>query len=339
MIVDRYYYNQLNKKEQTIYKAFYQGVMAHQDVIPLPIKGNLPEEMFNRIFRAVTRDNPLIYFLNQSACSYAEDGRGHTAICPQYFFNQAKIKEYNKKIQDTVNELAEKLQLAQGTEYEKELKVHDWICSYVSYDAQGADMSNPARVMASHNIIGVFANHTAQCEGIAKAVKVLLNAVDVKCIVVTGEATENGNTGPHAWNVVSIDNNSYQMDITWDIGAAGKSKDRISYDYFNITEAMMAKDHKQDSKLPACDSMDMNYFTKNKLNFTSKALLMAYLGMAVNKGREEFYLRLDGRLSTSKTVNEITAFVKNAVMEKGQCGVRIQQAFNEKIGTCWIRIY
>jgi hypothetical protein len=31
--------------------------------------------------------------------------------------------------------------------------------------------------------------------------------------------------------------------------------------------------------------------------------------------------------------------VKNAVMEKGQCGVRIQQAFNEKIGTCWIRIY
>jgi hypothetical protein len=338
MIVDRYYYNQLNKKEQTIYKAFYQGVMAHQAVIPLPIKGNLPEDMFDRIFRAITRDNPLIYFLNQSACSYAEDGRGHTAICPQYFFDEAKIRKYNKKIQDTVNELAGKLQLTQGTEYEKELKVHDWICSYISYDNQGADMSNPARVMASHNIIGVLANHTAQCEGIAKAVKVLLNAVDVKCIVVTGEATENSNTAPHAWNIVSLDNKSYQMDMTWDIGTVGKSKNRISYDYFNITEAMMAKDHKQDGKLPVCDSTDMNYFTKNKLNFKSKTMLMAYLGTAVNKGQEDFYLRLEGRIATSKTVNEMTAFVKNAFMEKGQCGVRIQQAFNEKVGSCWIRI-
>lgn len=31
MIVDRYYYHQLNKQEQAIYKAFYKGVMSHQD--------------------------------------------------------------------------------------------------------------------------------------------------------------------------------------------------------------------------------------------------------------------------------------------------------------------
>ena len=39
MIVDRYYYAQLNKQEQAVYKAFYNGLMAHEDVIPIPIKG------------------------------------------------------------------------------------------------------------------------------------------------------------------------------------------------------------------------------------------------------------------------------------------------------------
>lgn len=31
MIVDRYYYHQLNKQEQAIYKAFYNGAMLHQE--------------------------------------------------------------------------------------------------------------------------------------------------------------------------------------------------------------------------------------------------------------------------------------------------------------------
>ena len=30
MIVDRYYYQQLNRKEKAIYNAFYKGVMSRQ---------------------------------------------------------------------------------------------------------------------------------------------------------------------------------------------------------------------------------------------------------------------------------------------------------------------
>ena len=67
MIVDRYYYHQLNKTEQVIYNVFYKGVMKHQDVIPLPLRGHPSMQTFEKIFAAVTRDNPLIYYLNQSA--------------------------------------------------------------------------------------------------------------------------------------------------------------------------------------------------------------------------------------------------------------------------------
>ena len=121
MIVDRYYYAQLNKQEQAVYKAFYNGLMAHEDVIPIPIKGQLSKEVFNKIFRAMTRDNPLIYYVNQSACNWATDAFGHTAICPQYFYSRETVRKYNRNIEKAVNNLAAQLKLTEGTEYEKEV--------------------------------------------------------------------------------------------------------------------------------------------------------------------------------------------------------------------------
>ena len=106
MIADRYYYYKLNKQERAIYKAFYNGVMLHQKIIPIPVRDKFSQESFERIFLAMTRDNPLIYFLNQSACSTARDMFGHVEICPQYFFPKEKVKEYNHKIDKVVNELA-----------------------------------------------------------------------------------------------------------------------------------------------------------------------------------------------------------------------------------------
>lgn len=47
MIVDRYYYHQLYKQEQAIYKAFYNGAMAHQDIIPIPVVVNLARKVLN----------------------------------------------------------------------------------------------------------------------------------------------------------------------------------------------------------------------------------------------------------------------------------------------------
>ena len=258
MIVDRYYYHQLNREEQAIYKAFYNGVMAHEDIIPVPVCGELDQDKFERIFAAMTRDNPLIYFLNQSACSVARDIYGHFAICPQYFFTKEKVKEYNRKIEKVVNELAGQLHLLECNDYEKELRVHDWICRNIEYDYEGADKDKVSRVIASHNILGVFAYHKAQCEGIAKAMKVLLNAVDVKCIVVTGKAGKNGRMGPHAWNMVNIDGEPYQLDVTWDVG--NSTEDEISYKYFKISDERMGKDYKADCRLPVCRSKKANYY-------------------------------------------------------------------------------
>ena len=335
MIVDRYYYEQLNKQEQAIYKAFYKGLMAHEDIIPIPIRGQLSKEVFNKIFLAMTRDNPLIYYVNQSACNWATDMFGHTAICPQYFYNKDTVKKYNRNIEKTVNNLAGQLRLTEGTDYEKELRVHDWFCKNVNYDFKGTDMDNLARVVLSHNIVGVFAKQKAQCEGIAKAVKVLLNAVDIKCIVATGDADANGSREHHAWNVVDIDGNPYQVDVTWDIGA---SKGRVSYDYFNVTDEIIGKTHKLEDKVPECTSLKDNYFERNKLTFKSKSQLIAYITREISQGQTEFYFRLDGMFMKMRR-SELAGMVTKLAAGGNGKAVRVQQVSNEKVGTCWIRIY
>ena len=336
MIVDRYYYHQLNTQDQAVYRAFYEGIMAHQNIIPIPVKGDFPRETFERIFDAMTKDNPLIYYLNQSTCSCAQDMFGHFAICPQYFFSKEKVKEYNRKIEKTVNALATQLNLMTGTDYEKEIKVHDWICRNISYDKEGADTRKLTRVIASHNILGVFAHHRAQCEGIAKAVKVLLNAVDVKCIVATGEAVVNGKTFPHAWNIVNIDGQPYHLDVTWDLGSSFK---RISYDYFNLNDQLIEKEHKADTQLPLCSSMQHNYFEVNKKTFRTKIQGMAYIEKALQEGKTEFYFRIEGKNAASDVKEQAYHRIGAFFSEQRITGKKIKRVSNDKIGICRIEIY
>ena len=320
MIVDRYYYHQLNKQEQAIYKAFYKGVMSHQEIIPIPVRGEFSQESFERIFMAMTRDNPLIYFLNQSACSTASDMFEHIAICPQYFFTKEKVKEYNRKIEKVVNELAGQLHLLECNDYE------------------GADKDKVSRVIASHNILGVFAHHKAQCEGIAKAVKVLLNAVDVKCIVVTGDSIKSGQCVPHAWNIVDIDGEPYQLDVTWDIGATGQNKQSMVYDYFNLTDELMNWDHKADSSLPACRSKKANYYVQKGCSFQMRHRLMAYIDRLIEKNERIYEFRAEGRLNKVAIEKEVADHIVQKLYEQGRSSVGIRTCSNKELGIYCIEI-
>lgn len=195
------------------------------------------------------------------------------------------------------------------------------------------------RMIASHNIFGVFAHHRAQCEGIAKAVKVLLNAVDIKCIVVTGESVKNGKRVPHAWNMVNIDGQPYHLDVTWDIGVIGSSFKRIPYDYFNLSDQLIAKEHKADTQLPSCSSMLHNYFKVNKRTFWMKSQVMAYVEKALQGGDTEFYFRIEGRNVASDVAEKIYDRICVFFSGKGITDKRVKRIANDKIGTCWIKIY
>ena len=257
--------------------------------------------------------------------------RRHTAI----LFSQENVAKYNQKIQDAANKLIQALKLTEGSELDKVRKVHDYMCANIKYDYDGSDMNNVKNFIFAHNIMGVFANKKAQCEGIAKAAKVLLNAVDVKCIFITGKARdEKGGWVEHGWNIVNIDGDAYHMDITMDIGAS--SDGEISYDYFNITDSQIRKNHVFSTGFPKCALHGASYFETNDLVFSSKKKLQDYISKSVKAGDMVLYFKLAGKLKASDIWEEMTNFAYQILCDKGMDHVKASRVINEDMNTCRI---
>ena len=119
---------------------------------------------------------------------------------------------------------------ANDSEWEKEKYVHDFICENVRYDK--------LKKSYSHEIIGPLGQGVGVCEGIAKAVKVLCDALGVWCIIaICGNNPEKGIKYRHTWNIVKINGKYYHLDATFDntLGKEETFGSEIRYDYFNLT--------------------------------------------------------------------------------------------------------
>ena len=71
----------------------------------------------------------------------------------------------------------------------------------------------------SHGIImaGCLGQGVGVCEGIAKSVKVLCDALGIWCMIaICGNNPEKGIKYRHTWNIVKINGTYYHLDATFD---------------------------------------------------------------------------------------------------------------------------
>lgn len=333
MITDRYYYNHLPAEEKQIYTLLYKGIAAHEKEIQLPGK-MLTKDTVNRVFHAVTHDNPYFYYFNQTHLDYAYSPFG-SVFLPQYFCSEEQVADYNKRVQECVNQLIVQLDLSICTDLEKIRRVHDYMCKHVVYDHDALKTTKVNRIVAAHSIIGVFARQRAVCEGIAKAVKLLLNAVNVGCIVVSGKASLY-RQGEHAWNIVKVGDQAYHLDVTWDL--ANSENGHINYDYFNLPDSAILADHFEYGDVPNCSSWEANYFCKNRLVFSNIRQVEDYILAGLSHDMRSFYFRMqpDGH-----KMSDVATSVQNFIrIEAGNMGImaKILTSYNEEQRTARITL-
>ena len=194
-----------------------------------------------KLMSAINFDNPHLFFVDFHY-ELQSDLFSQT-IKLKYIYNQADTVVLTKKVKKVCNKILSKV--TGKTEFEKELSLHDVLARNVLYDDVAKD--NLLKFHArSNTILGVLFYKTAVCEGISKTLKFLLNALDIKCVVIKGKATDElsgGIVSPeifHAWNMVKIDEKPYYVDLTWDINLS--EKNIIRHDYFNLTDTDIAID-------------------------------------------------------------------------------------------------
>ena len=271
-----YYYNHLNKQQQTVYHDLLKGLQALSPEILLPRCE--AEELFN-IFFQLRLDHPEIFWAVNFSYKYYP-GSPNLIFVPEYLFEKSKILEHKKAMTARVEKLTRPAMKL--SEWEKEKYVHDFICENIHYDK----LKKPY----SHEIIGPLGHGVGVCEGIAKSVKILLDALGVwNVIALCGNNPDKGIKYRHTWNIVRIDGKYYHLDATFDNTLTrGKSDEaaEFRYDYFNLPDRQIFRDHEPLlTPAPQCTDADHFYYRDKKLSFTKTEDVYKRSLQAAKKGK------------------------------------------------------
>ena len=302
--MEQYYYNHMNKAQQAAYHSILSGVKNLADEFQIPaLEG---EELYN-VFFQMRLDHPEIFWVSSYKYRYYKDSPNLIFI-PEYLFDKKKICEHQKAMTARVEKLIRPAQKL--SEWEKEKYVHDFICETIRYDK--------LKKSYSHEIIGPLGQGVGVCEGIAKAVKVLLDALGVWCVIaICGNNPEKGIKYRHTWNIVKIGGTYYHLDATFD-NTLGKDREtsEIRYDYFNLDDSQIFRDHEPlIAPAPHCGDHEHFYYKEKKLSFTKKEDVYKRSLQAAKKGRVLIFHWRGGYL-TKEVLKELLELIRKAGDEK-----------------------
>ena len=192
----QYYYGKLPPLEREAYHALLAGLRALSPAVRIPRLGG---EALSTLFFQLRLDHPEIFYVVGFSCRGAM-GAESWEFLPEYMFQKSKIKEQQKALNARMERLlrpARELNEAQREQY-----IHDFILENVRYDK----LEKPY----SHEIIGPLTNGVGVCEGIAKTVKYLCDALDIPCVIpISDRDRANGEKYLHAWNSLTIGGKRY----------------------------------------------------------------------------------------------------------------------------------
>ena len=307
--MENYYYNQLNKEQQKVYYAMREGLLKMQESFPV---WKLTNRELSDIYFMVRMDCPEIFYSVKFSYRYYPDSTA-VELVPEYLFTKDKIKEHRQAMESRVKKLAR--QAESLDEKGKQLFIHDFIVKNVKYDKLKKEYS--------HEIIGALGNGVAVCEGIAKAVKILCDALGIWCIVALSEANpDKGIKYRHAWNVVRINGTYYHMDATFDNTL---SKDEvIRYDYVNLSDKQIFRDHEPVIwKVPTCPDNDHCYYREKKISWTTVEEVKKRTKQAVKKKRILLFQWRGGYLTKEILTQLLEVFREEAAAKDRQALVAV----------------
>ncbi len=162
-----------------------------------------------------------------------------------------KVEEEKNKIVEEVKAVESNLQAGQSLEEQQARKAHDMIVLQNSYKLEETIIEEgEGDPFSVRNVYGAFVTHEIVCEGFARAFKMVMDDVNIPCVLVYGAFTSATQYEEHMWNYIQFEDGKwYGVDLTWDNtdeiedqGYAGMNE-RISTEYFAAGSDKMDMNH------------------------------------------------------------------------------------------------
>jgi len=317
-----YYYNLLDDEDKEVYLKILYGFEAYLPKIVLPHR---PVDETLQIFEYVLKDNPLIFYVNK----FTQTSYENKKICdmaPDYIYT----KEYISDKMVIVRDYLQNFEVVRGkSDYEKELYVHDYSLSKFKYEQADAE--------SAYNILGPILHKKAVCEGIAEFVKLTLDYLNVNNIQVSGEANNGITTKmePHRWNMVYIDDKTYHLDVTFDLTISGNDK---RYDYFNLPDGEIKKDHTFTDRVPVCNTTGNDYYTLNGKTINSESELSRYISRNLQQGNKYMVVKIRNVRNKAGISDRVLSMALDRYVDMFDKSVRgeISYNINQMVFEIWL---
>lgn len=227
------YYGMLDRDMRTLYRQIYANALEMKTSFAPAVE--VTADKVKDVFEAVYNDHPELFWLETSySCKYLQSGK---CIELTLRYNKASndLEESKKQFETAANKILTEAKELSG-DAEKEKYVHDTLIELVDYHA-GTAMNQSA--------YSALVEGRSVCAGYARAFQYLMMELGIPCYYCTGYSGED-----HAWNIVKLDDDYYNVDVTWD------DTNPSTCDYYNKTDADYAKTHIRTGlsvNLPACN--------------------------------------------------------------------------------------
>lgn len=248
---DGYWSSKFSQDGQTAYMMIVKAAQQGKTSTPIP---NVPDSERKQFPDVLRKEHPELFYMNKQLHwgSHSENGR------TTYTESWTLDSDWQSKKNALNNAMSKFFAGApkSGSDYDKELYVHDKLVKDTNYQK------------GKGNAYCALVSHTANCDGYASAMKLLLNQLKIPCEIVVGTATGEG---AHAWNVVTLNGQKALTDTCWDDPASHQAA--LSHRWFNLSASEMNRDHKATnaSEQSGCNSSSLNWYLKNGKAYSSAA--------------------------------------------------------------------
>ena len=267
--------------KQQFYNAVKYALANFNESIELNIKNYNNKDYNLDMIDKVIYENPEIDY-SYYACSSSvgfPDQEGFTSYLLKLKYKLSKEQMINEQnaVNNKVKEILSTILTPGMSDYQKELAIHNYVIKNAKYDSLASSNSEP---IESHNSYGVLVLGIGVCESYAKALSLLFSEAGLVEKYVVGDANDGTGSVGHAWNMIKLDGEWYNVDATWDDPVMSDGSSIISHDYFNITDKMIGKDHVADETLidfPDCTGTKYYFFNMNGPEFDSNGNPMIFV--------------------------------------------------------------
>lgn len=198
----------------------------------VPFKGTTNDEekvkkmLLDKYLETVAENGYLANTISGTRYSVSGDSGNYTFTAK---LGLRENKEQRDYVRNQSKAIVQAITHSGMSEPEKVKAIHDYIVKHLAYDN-----SNQSRTTYD-----ALTKRSAVCQGYALLSYQLLKEAGLDVRIVTGTVKSGA---LHAWNLVKINNKWFHLDTTWDDPIPDRPG-KVSYEYFNLSDAQIAKDH------------------------------------------------------------------------------------------------